>query len=90
MKEDMEDNGNEKTRMGKLKTKWKENGLDERCNQNRRERNRTGRREREKETHYLVTRAPKGVKCAKTECPAQAACVHACRAGAVPPVLSPH
>lgn len=51
MKEDMEDNGNEKTRMGKLKTKWKENGLDERCNQNRRERNRTGRREREKETH---------------------------------------
>lgn len=37
--------GNEQTRMGKRK--WKENGLDERCHQKRRERNRRGE-EREK------------------------------------------
>lgn len=57
MKEDMEDNGKEKTKTGR--SKWKENGLDERCKEERREKNGRGKREGEKETHYHVTRAPK-------------------------------
>lgn len=35
MKEDMEDKGKEKTKTGKSKTKWKENGLDEKCKEER-------------------------------------------------------
>lgn len=55
----MEDNGKEKTKMGKSKTKQKENGVDERCTEERREKNGRGKRQGEKETHYQVTQAPK-------------------------------
>lgn len=55
----MEDNGKEKTKMGKSKTNCKENGLDERCEEERREKNGRGKRKGEKETHYQVTQAPK-------------------------------
>lgn len=58
MKEETEDNGKEKTKTGKLETKWKENGLDGTCKE-RREKNGRGKREGEKETHYRVTGAPK-------------------------------
>lgn len=59
MKEETEDSGKEKTKTGKLETKWKENGLDERCKEERREKNGRGKREGEKETHYQVTQASK-------------------------------